>query len=119
MPKATVQQCHAMTTYYEKKFLEKYKVKPVVNRHSARWGWDSVLMGMSPEEAKSIIDYYFTTVSTKRHALDWFFYNYEKLIEGKNDYEKDRERRERLRHESEERAREWRERVGNQGIAND
>jgi len=108
-----------MTSYYEKKFTEKYGVKPVVNRHSARWGFDSVLMGMSPQETKEVIDYYLTTMSTVRHSLQWFFYNYEKLIEGKNDLQVDRERRARQRKESEERAREWRERVGNQGIAND
>jgi uncharacterized protein YdiU (UPF0061 family) len=116
--KATVQQCHAMTSYYVKRYKEKYKVEPVINRHSARWGFDSILMGMSPEETKEVIDYYFRTASAKKHSLDWFFYNYEKLIEGRNDAQEDAERRERLRQESEERAREWRERVGNQGIAN-
>lgn len=116
MPKPTVQQCHAMTSYYIKRFKEKYGAEPVVNRHSARWGFDSILMGMAPTEVKELIDYYFKTVSMNRHALDWFFYNYDKLIRGKNDLEEDAERRERLRRESEERAREWRERFGNQGF---
>lgn len=118
MAKATAQQCHAMTTYYVKRYKEKYGTEPVVNRHSARWGFDSVLLGMSPEETKELIDYYFKTTSTRRHSLDWFFYHYEKLIDGKNDLQTDIERRERLRRESEQRAREWREKVGNQSITN-
>lgn len=118
MPKPTVQQCHAMTSYYVKKFKEKYGTEPVVNRHSARWGFDSVLQGMSPQETREVIDYYFDTVSTTRHSLDWFFYHYEKLIRGKNELQEDSERRKRLRAESEERAREWREKFGNQGFTN-
>lgn len=118
MPNPTVQQCHTMTSHYVKKYKEKYQTEPVVNRHSARWGWDSVLRGMSPDACKALIDYYFKTNSTNRHSLEWFFYNYQKLIEGRTDLEKDAERRERLRRESEERAKEWRARVGDQGIAN-
>lgn len=91
-------------------------MEPVVNRHSARWSFASVLEGLSPDEVKALIDYYFTTNSTKRHNLEWFFYNYDKLIEGRTESDKDKDRRERLRHESEQRAREWRERFGNQGI---
>jgi len=120
MPKATVQQCHALISYYIKKYKEKYKgAEPVVNRHSARWGFDSVLMGMSPDEAKEVIDYYFKTTSTRKHSLDWFFYNYEKLIAGKNELAEDQARREKLRRESEERAREWMQRIGNAGTTDD
>ena len=73
-------------------------------------------MGMSTEEAKRLIDFYFTTKSQKRHALDWFFYNYEKLEESMAVLEVDRQRRAQLREESAARAAEWRAR-GNTGIA--
>lgn len=112
----TAQNCHAMTTYFIKKYKEKYGMEPVVNRHSARWSFASVLEGLSPTEVKGLIDYYFTTTPAKRHNLEWFFYNYDKLIEGRTEAVKDAERRERLRQESEQRARDWRERFGNQGI---
>lgn len=117
MAKPTVQQCHAMTTYYVKLFKAKYGTEPVVNRHSARWGFESLLMGMPPSDARELLDFYFTTKSEKRHSLDWFFYNYEKLTESLTEVEKDRAHRDKLRHESEQRAKEWRER-GNTGIAN-
>lgn len=115
--KPTVQQCYAMIDYYIKAYKAHYAgQEPVLNRHAARWGFESVLMGLPPEEVKKLIDFYFTTKSQKRHALDWFFYNYEKLIESASDLEKDRARREKLREESEARAAEWRAR-GNTGIA--
>lgn len=115
MAKPTAQQCHAMTTYYVSKFKEKYGREPVINRHSARWGFESVLMGMPPAEAKKLLDFYFTTTSTKQHALDFFFYNYEKLIESLSALEQDKLRRKKMREESEKRAAEWRAR-GNTGI---
>lgn len=118
MAKPTPQQCHALITYYINLFKERYKTEPVVNRHAARWGFDSILQGMPPTEARSLLDFYFTTESSKRHSLDWFFYNYDKLIDSQTEVEKDRAHRDKLRAESEQRAKEWRER-GNTGIAND
>ena len=115
MAKPTAQQCHAMTTYYTSAFKQKYGREPVVNRHSARWGFESVLMGMPPADAKKLIDFYFTTTSKEQHSLTWFFYNYDKLIESLSDLEKDKLRRKQLREESEKRAAEWRAR-GNTGI---
>lgn len=117
MAKPTVQQCYAMTSYFVAAFKSHYKgQEPVLNRHAARWGFESILMGLPPEEVKKLIDFYFTTKSQKRHALDWFFYNYEKLQESMNVLELDKERRAKLREESEARAAEWRAR-GNTGIA--
>jgi len=110
------QECHALISYFCKKFKEKYGMEPVVNRHSSRWGFDSILQGMSPSEARQLIDYYFTTTQMKRHNLDWFFYNYDKLQEGRVESDKDKERREKMRRESEQRAKEWRERFGNKGV---
>lgn len=114
---ATAKDCHVLTSYYVKLYKAKYHSEPVVNRHSARWGFDSILLGMSPQEIKELLEYYLTTASAKRHALEWFFYNYEKLINGRTEVLADRIRRARLRHESEQRAKEWRER-GNERITN-
>jgi hypothetical protein len=117
MAKPTPQQCHALTSHYIKLFKQKFGTEPVVNRHSARWGFDSVLLGMPPSEAKELLEFYFTTGSTNRHDLQWFFYNYEKLEDSLTEVEKDQKARAKLRQESAQRAKEWRER-GNTGIAN-
>jgi len=115
MARPTAKDCHTLTSYYIKAWKERYHREPVVNRHSARWGFESVLMGMPVSEAKKLIDFYLTTESQKQHSLDWFFYNYDKLIDSLSDLEKDRLERERLREESRKRAEEWKAR-GNRGL---
>lgn len=110
MAKPTAQQCHALTTYFSQAYTNKYNSKPLINRNTARWSWVSLLMDMTPDEAKKLIDFYFETFSARPHNLEWFFYNYDSLITEKNSHTKDREEIERLRHESEQRARAWRER---------
>lgn len=113
----TAKDCHILTSYYLKRYKEKYGTDAIVNRHSARWGFDSVLMDMSGDKAKELLDYYFTTINPKKHSLDGFLYNYEKLQENFKMNIEDAEHRAKLRRESEQRAKEWRER-GKQGITN-
>ena len=116
MAKPTAQQCYAMISHYEKGYLRKYKKKPVVNRYSARYGFDAVLTDLGTEDTKALIDYYFTCDSDKSHPLTWFFYNYDTLLVGKRDHDKDVALRKKLREESKIRAEEWRAR-GYSGIA--
>lgn len=111
----TAKDCHAMTSYYIKLYKEKYGVAPKVNRPVARWDWAGILEDLTVEESKSLLEFYFTT-SNKGHPLNWFFYNYDKLQQSVEELEKDSKRRKKLREESEERAREWRE-SGKRGIS--
>lgn len=111
----TAQDCHKLITYYDKKFKERYKVAAVVNRNSARWGFDSILKGMSPQETKELIDYWFDTNTKERHPLTWFFYNYEKLMEEKARQSEDDLLRRHLREESKQRAEKWKERRAHRG----
>lgn len=112
---ATAKDCHSLTSYYEKLFKARYGEAPDVNRVTARWNFDSVLGGMNVRQAKELLDYYFTTPATKRHSLEWFFYNYEKLIKAMLNSRKEAERRKKLMEESKKRAEEWRK-SGKQGI---
>lgn len=116
MTKPTAQQCHVMTSYYVKLYKQKYGMDPSFNRHAARWGFESILMDMPKEKAKELIEFYFTTDSARRHDLDWFFYHYHELERSASETEKDRAHRAKVRAESAQRAKEWRER-GNTGIA--
>lgn len=111
----TAQDCHKLTTYYEKKYKEKYQTAAVVNRNTARWGFDAILKGISPQETKELLDYWFDFASPQRHPLQWFFYNYDKLIQAKAEQSEDAQLRARLRIQSEERAQKWKERRANSG----
>ena len=106
---ASAKDCHELSSYYVKLYKEKYGYQPNINRVKARWSWDSMYDAMNKKEIKSLLDYYFTTASGTSHSLDWFFYNYDKLIEAKGWVEKDQQNIDRLRNETEERARRWRE----------
>ena len=114
---ASAKDCHELTSYYVAAFKKKYGFDPNVNRYSARWGFDSLLMGMGKPQVKDLLDYYMTTASQRKHDLDWFFYNYEKLVKGLDEAKSDREHRAKLMQESQKRAEEWRN-SGKQGITN-
>lgn len=107
---ATAKDCHILTTYYEKKYKDKYQSTAVVNRNDARWKFDNILKGMTVKEAKELLDFWFDTNSIQRHPLVWFFYNYDKLITIKADLAEDATLREKQRRETEERVKNWRER---------
>lgn len=106
---ATAATCNKLTTYYLETYEAKYGFKPVVNRHKARWGMDNVLEDLKPAQVMVLLDYYLETTSNSRHSLEWFFYNYDKLIEKREQYEKDEADRKRLREESKKRVEEWRQ----------
>lgn len=105
---ATAKDCHALTSYYEKLYKEKYGQAPFVNRYAARWGFDSVLGSMSNTQAKELIEYYFTTASTRKHELEWFFYNYHVLMKNLQAAKDDAAHRNKLMEESKIRAEQWR-----------
>lgn len=103
----TAKQCHTLTSYYITLYEQKYGSKPIVNRNSARWGFDGVLTDMGMTEAKHLLDYYFTTIQPKRHALNVFFYSYDELYEAMKIQEEDIARRAEYRKETKKRAEEW------------
>lgn len=106
MPEA--KQAHTLVSYFGTKYKAKYGYPAAVNRYSARWGFDSILMDMGLDEAKSLVDYYFETISTNGHSLDWFFYNYEKLSEAKGRRDEDVASLSVARQETKRRVEEWR-----------
>jgi hypothetical protein len=69
------------------------------------------------DQVRELIDYYFTTPPTNRHSLEWFFWNYDKLVKAMLDAKEDAAHRLRLKEESKIRAEQWRQ-SGKQGIAN-
>lgn len=105
---ATPKQAHALVSYFATKYKGKYGYAPKVNRYAARWGFDSLLMDMDVGEAESLIDYYFETMSLNGHALDWFFYNYDKLMISKEARDEDAAKLARIREETKKRTEEWR-----------
>lgn len=113
MPSA--KDAHTLISYFESAYQRQYGTKPNVNRYKARWGFDSVLMQMPMKDAKNLLDYYVESGNARNRDLEWFFYNYDKLIEAEARVRDDVQRTKALREESKKRAQEWRNR-GKQGI---
>lgn len=103
----------ALVSYFEKVYKNKYGVKVVVNKHSARWFFETLLQDITPTEGRALIDYYFTTAGSQGHTFEWFQYNYEKLIRAKIEADKDAAAQSLARAESKRRAEEWRKNIGN------
>jgi hypothetical protein len=108
MAKPTAQQCHALSTYFKDKFEEVVGYAPVINRNKARWQFESILMDYSPTESRHLIDFYLEHWSAP--SLDWFLYNYDKVVEEKQAREKSEAAAEKRRQQTKERLEEWRKR---------
>jgi hypothetical protein len=106
----TKQQRHeqGLVTHFKKRYKEKYKIEPTLNRYTTRWAFRDILMDLEYDEAKALIDYYFGTVSPVGHSVDWFLRNYEKLVEAKVKTDEDAASLARIREETKRRTEEWR-----------
>lgn len=107
MAKATVQQCHAMTTYFQRAYGEVVGKAAVVNRNKARWGFESLLMDYTPAQAKELIDHYLAHYDDP--SLDWFLFNYEKVDVAMQDDIRNQASAAKRRKETQARLEQWRE----------
>lgn len=107
---ATPKDCHTLTNYYIKAYENKYGHRPVVNRNTARWGFDNILYDLNMVETRNLIDFYMLTGGSHNNNLQWFFNNYEKLVVSKKERDEDRLAREALKEETKRRTEEWRKR---------
>lgn len=110
---ADAKTCHTLTSYFAQQYKLKFGTSPVLNRNKARWGFDSILYDLDIEETKQLIDFYLQTIN-KTYELEWFFFNYDKLIELQENKVQDDAHRAKLREESKTRAKEWRAKIDEQ-----
>lgn len=110
---STPKQAHILSHHFGQAFKKKYGFDHKFNRNKARWSWDNILMDMTMDETKALIDYYFTTISPNGHTLEWFFYNYDKLAEAKEKVDEDRRALAEIRERTRIRTEEWRKKRGN------
>lgn len=108
MAKPTAQQCHAMTSYFVKRYGEVLGRDPIVNRNKARYGFEGILMDFSPDGAKKIIDYYLEHYESP--TIEWFLYNYEKVVASKEESAEEERARQARREATQKRLEEWRNR---------
>ena len=107
-------QVHSLVTYFLNAFKNKYDAAPKdFNRYRDKWGFQGMIEDFGMEDAKAIIDYYFST-NRHYHPTNHLLYNYEKLFSDMMERKEDERKRAQLRAESKKRVEEWRRRLNEQ-----
>jgi len=81
----------------------------MANRASMSWGFKAMLKDLSVEQIKALITFYFDHYNHGTHDFKGFEYSYDRLMEAMRDRDNEAEHVEKLKRESAERAKEWRE----------
>lgn len=89
MTKSEANLAFALLTYYSNKFEDRYGKKPNINKYKEKWAASSILEDFEFDNAKLIIDYYFT-LSKEGHPLSWLFNNFDKLKDSVDSNEQDK-----------------------------
>lgn len=107
------QELHALTSGYIKIWKQKYPNAgaPNFNANKAVFGWKAMRMTMSVKEIQELVEFFFTLPSSKQHDLHAFLWDYDEIVEKKRVTEKDRAQRAKIAQASEQRTREFEERV--------
>jgi hypothetical protein len=101
-------QVHTLVTYFLSAFKDKYEAAPKdFNRFRDKWGFQGMIEDYGMDNAKLIIDYYFST-SRNYHPTKYLLFNYEKLNNAMLERKEDEKKRAQLRAESRRRVEEWR-----------
>lgn len=86
----------ALLTYFEDKYTEKYGVGPQVNKIRDKWNMKDLHEEYGTRQIKKLIDLYLVSYSSSQHSLQFFYNNYEKLIEQQRIRDLDAKRRKAL-----------------------
>lgn len=93
---ANDKQPYVLIGLYESLYAEKYGKKPKLNKFREKWAMQDVIASIGFERAKELLVYYFRT-SKPGHPLQFFFYNFDRIDFLKNEIDKDKENRRKLR----------------------
>lgn len=83
MAKPTPAQRTALTEYYMKSYEAEHGHAPIVNRNKANFTMDALLRDLTKADAQSLLDYFIVHYDKD---LEWFNYNYEKVIVAQQEY---------------------------------
>jgi hypothetical protein len=73
---------HVLISYYEKLFKQRYGRKPIINRYRERWGMIDAIDSVGYDNVVRCLDYYFkTNPENHNHGINYFFNNFDKILE--------------------------------------
>lgn len=106
MTKDRASLAFTLLSYYSTKYKARYNKQPNINKYKEKWAAADILDDFSLDEAKNIIDYYFT-LSKDGHPLNWLFNNFDKLKQTMNDNAEDKRLRAERRKQLAKMREEW------------
>lgn len=96
MTKDDASKAYQLVSLYISLYKEKYNKTIIVNKHKEKWAMADVIDSVGFDKAKELLIYYFKTSKTS-HALQWFFYNFDKLNDVLEKSKEDEARRMKMR----------------------
>ena len=83
---------YILLSLYQTLYKEKYNKVPTINKFREKWGMQDVIDSVGFDEAKNLLIYYFG-LSKQGHPLQFFFYNFDRIDNMRQDVLADKERR--------------------------
>ena len=83
---------YILLTMYQNLYKDKYGRAVTINKFREKWAMQDVIDSIGFDRTKELLEYYFE-LTKNGHPLQFFFYNFDKMDQLKNEIEKDKEKR--------------------------
>ncbi len=92
-------QPYILLSLYQALYKDKYNKQPKLNKYRDKWAMQDVIDTVGYERAKELMEYYFKTGKIG-HPLQFFFYNFDSMDRVKQESDKDKLNRIKLREQT-------------------
>ena len=106
MTKDGASAAFALLSHYSKLYYAKYGRQPNINKYKEKWAAFSIIEDYSKDTVYKVLEHYFK-LNKEGHPLNWFFNNFDVLLNTIESEEKDLELRKKRREETARLRQEW------------
>jgi hypothetical protein len=92
-------QPYILLSLYQALYKDKYNKQPKLNKYRDKWAMQDVIDTVGYDRAKELVEYYFKTGKIG-HPLQFFFYNFDSMDRIKEESDKDKLNRIKLREQT-------------------
>lgn len=79
----------SLLSKYSSLYKTKYGKTPNLNKYKEKWGMKSLVEDYGEDRVSDILTYYFEKSSKDSHPLQWFFNNFDNLLDAKETLSRD------------------------------
>jgi len=106
-----VQNVHTLLSYFDQQHNIKHGKPANINRIKQRWDMKLLYEDLGMAGVRQLIDYYFS-LNRPHHSLNWFFMNYDRMLEVQKLQEEDSLKRAELMKATQRRSEEFKQKYG-------